>query len=226
MGRSASKGSDSFPIGRVASILKREVRRWREPIVTEISRKQRDPFQVLISTILSLRTKDACTAEGSRRLFGRARTPRGMLRLDAATIAKTIYPVGFYNTKAKTILDVCRVLVERYDSRVPDTVDELVELKGVGRKTANLVVGLGYGKPAICVDTHVHRITNRWGYVSTKSPDKTEMELRRVLPGRYWIPINDWLVAYGQNLCTPVSPWCSRCKIRPHCARKGVARSR
>ena len=134
--------------------------------------------------------------------------------------------MGFYNTKAETILEVCRTLLDQYDGRVPDTIEELVEMKGVGRKTANLVLTRGYGKPAICVDTHVHRITNRWGYVRTKTPDQTEMILRQTLPHEYWIEINDWLVAYGQNLCAPVSPWCSRCRLELWCPRIGVKRSR
>ncbi|HUT24858.1 MAG TPA: endonuclease III [Sumerlaeia bacterium] len=215
-----------FRIDEVASILRREVRRWKVPIVTEIARRKRDPFRVLIGTVLSLRTKDDCTAAAAERLFRLAQTPSDMLGLDAGTIAETIYPVGFYNTKADNILAICRDLVDRFGGQPPDSIEELVTLKGVGRKTANLVMTRGYGKRAICVDTHVHRITNRWGYVSTKSPNETEMALREILPKRYWIPINDWLVTYGQNLCAPVSPWCSRCKIRTYCGRVGVRRSR
>ena len=216
----------AFPIARAISILRREVRQWDDPIVTKMAKTKRDPFRVLIATILSLRTKDACTAEAAARLFALADTPEGLLRIPAATIAKTIYPVGFYNTKARNIHSVCRDLLERFGGRVPDTIEELLTLQGVGRKTANLVLSQGYGIPAICVDTHVHRITNRWGYVSTKNPKETEMRLREILPRRYWIILNDLLVTYGQNLCAPVSPWCSRCKLRPFCARIGVARSR
>jgi len=183
-----------------------------------------------------LRTKDTCTAEAAARLFALADTPEGLLRIPAGTIAKTIYPVGFYNTKARNIHSVCRDLLERFagrapdtrapDARVPDTIEELLTLQGVGRKTANLVLSQGYGIPAICVDTHVHRITNRWGYVTTRNPEETEMRLREILPKRYWIILNDLLVTYGQNLCMPVSPWCSRCKLRAFCPRIGVARSR
>ena len=231
----------AFPIARAISILRREIRQWDDPIVTKLARKKRDPFKVLIATILSLRTKDTCTAEAAARLFALADTPEGLLRIPAAMIAKTIYPVGFYNTKARNIHSVCRDLLERFggrapdtrapdtrapDARVPDTIEELLTLQGVGRKTANLVLSQGYGIPAICVDTHVHRITNRWGYVSTKNPEETEMRLREILPKRYWIILNDLLVTYGQNLCAPVSPWCSRCKLRSFCARIGVARSR
>jgi endonuclease-3 len=226
----------AFPIARAISILRREVRQWDDPIVTKMAKTKRDPFRVLIATILSLRTKDACTAEAAARLFALADTPEGLLRIPAATIAKTIYPVGFYNTKARNIHSVCRDLLERFggrapdtcapDARVPDTIEELLTLQGVGRKTANLVLSQGYGIPAICVDTHVHRITNRWGYVTTRNPEETEMRLRGILPRRYWIILNDLLVTYGQNLCAPVSPWCSRCKLRAFCARIGVARSR
>jgi endonuclease-3 len=221
-----ASSATAFPISRAISILRREIRQWDDPIVTKLARKKRDPFKVLIATILSLRTKDTCTAEAAARLFALADTPEGLLRIPAGTIAKTIYPVGFYNTKARNIHSVCRNLLERFGGRAPDTIEELLTLQGVGRKTANLVLSQGYGIPAICVDTHVHRITNRWGYVTTKSPEETEMRLREILPRRYWIILNDLLVTYGQNLCAPVSPWCSRCKLRPFCARIGVARSR
>ncbi|HEQ60853.1 MAG TPA: endonuclease III [Firmicutes bacterium] len=205
--------------------LKRQVRRWKEPIVTQIARR-RDPFRVLVSTLLSLRTKDATTAAASERLFALADTPDAMLKLSSARIARTIFPVGFYKTKARTIRAICRVLLEDYGGRVPDDLDELLKLKGVGRKTANLVVTLGYGKPGICVDTHVHRITNRWGYVKTKTPDETEMRLREILPRKHWIVLNDLLVTYGQNLCKPISPRCSECVIAEFCEKVGVGRSR
>jgi endonuclease-3 len=151
-----------------------------------------------------------------------------MLRLSEKRIAKTIFPVGFYNVKAKNILTVCRTIIDIYDGRVPDDIDELLKLPGVGRKTANLVVTLGYGKPGICVDTHVHRITNRWGYIKTRTPDQTEHELRKQLPKRYWIPINSILVAYGQNVCTPLRPKCTHCKINSLCSegKQGIAKLR
>ena len=201
-------------------------RNVRFTIVTRLAQKRRDPFRTLIGTMLSLRTKDECTAGATERLFHLARTPRTMLRLDAETIARTIYPVGFYKTKAQSILSVCRALLERYGGRVPHEIEELLTLQGVGRKTANLVLTQGFGLPGICVDTHVHRITNRWGYVRTRTPAETETRLREILPPEYWIEINDWLVAYGQNLCTPTSPWCSRCKLAQWCARVGVGRTR
>ena len=181
------------------------------------------PFRVLISCILSLRTQDATTAQASHRLFALADTPESMVKLTTQKIAKVIYPVGFYRTKAKVIREVCRVLIRDYSGRVPDDIDELLKLKGVGRKTANLVVTLGYRKPGICVDTHVHRISNRWGYVKTATPEKTEFALREKLPKSYWIEYNDLLVSFGQHLCRPISPVCSQCPVPKYCARVGVA---
>ena len=165
-------------------ILRREAPKWQTPIVTVVAESSKSPFHVLISCILSLRTQDATTAQASRRLFALADTPAKMLTLPTKKIEKVIYPVGFYRTKARNIRDICRALVEKYSGKVPDEIDELLELKGVGRKTANLVVTLGYRKPGICVDTHVHRISNRWGYVRTKTPKETEFALREKLPKR------------------------------------------
>jgi endonuclease-3 len=184
------------------------------------------PFRVLISCILSLRTQDATTAQASHRLFALADTPEAMLKLTTQKIAKLIYPVGFYRTKAKVIRDVCQVLMRDYSGKVPDDIDELLKFKGVGRKTANLVVTLGYRKPGICVDTHVHRISNRWGYVKTATPEKTEFALRDKLPKPYWIEYNDLLVSFGQHLCRPISPVCSQCSIERYCDKKGVTISR
>lgn len=207
-------------------MLEEACRQWQVPIVTEMSRRRRDPFKVLIATVLSLRTKDETTAPAAEKLFAVADTPARMLELTGRQIAGLIFPVGFYKTKAETILDICRRLVENYGGRVPDDLDELLSFKGVGRKTANLVITLGYGKPGICVDTHVHRISNRLGYVRTRDAEKTEFALRRKLPGQYWIIYNDLLVAFGQNLCKPVSPYCSRCPLNHLCARRGVTTSR
>lgn len=213
-------------IHAVIKILRRAARNWRLPYVTEMVQTRRDPFRVLISTMLSLRTKDAVTELASQRLFALADTPAKMLRLSQRQIEKAIYPVGFYRTKARSILQVCQQLIDEYDGRVPDEIEELIKLPGVGRKTANLVLTLGYGKLGICVDTHVHRITNRWGYVQTKNPEQTEMALRDKLPRAYWIEINDELVALGQNICHPTSPKCSICPVREYCDRVGVTRSR
>ncbi len=149
-----------------------------------------------------------------------------MLRLTPSRIEKLIFPVGFYRTKARVILGICHDLLERFSGTVPDEIDDLLTLKGVGRKTANLVVTMGYDKPGICVDTHVHRISNRLGYVKTRNPEETEMALRGKLPKRYWIGYNDLLVAFGQNVCAPLSPRCSVCPVRPLCRRVGVTTSR
>src|SRR3989337_4417413 len=198
-------------IHKIINILREETRKWDVPIVTLTAETYHDPFRVLISTILSLRTQDTTTAKVSKRLFELADNPHDMLKLSVKEIEKAIYPVGFYKTKARTIRYICRELVERYKSRVPDDLDELLKLKGVGRKTANLVVTLGYGKPGICVDTHVHRISNRLGYIKTKTPEQTEYALRQLPPRRHWIVYNDLLVTYGQNVCPPISPRCSTC---------------
>jgi endonuclease-3 len=208
------------------SILRVSCQEWPTPYVTEIARERRDPFRVLISTMLSLRTKDSVSAGASQRLFALADTPQTMLRLTTRQIEKTIYPVGFYRNKARSILAASREIQEQWEGMVPDDLDSLVALPGVGRKTANLVLTLGFGKPGICVDTHVHRITNRWGYVVTKTPEQTEMALRAKLPADYWIEINDELVALGQNVCNPISPKCSICPVERHCDRVGVTRSR
>jgi len=210
-------------IDRVIRTLKPMVRRWREPVV---SHYKSDPFTTLIGCLLSLRTQDATTHRACQRLFALAKTPRAMRQLSIPTVERAIYPVGFYRTKARTLRHVCQTLLERYDGRVPDELDELLTIKGVGRKTANLVVTLAFRKPGICVDTHVHRISNRWGYMRTKTPGQTEMALRRILPRRHWIIFNDLLVALGQNLCHPVSPRCSQCPLRAVCGRIGVRYSR
>ncbi|MBI3331062.1 MAG: endonuclease III [Candidatus Omnitrophica bacterium] len=210
-------------IGRVLRTVKRLIRRWEIPVV---GRYRDDPFTTLISCLLSLRTKDAVTRAASERLFRLARAPEHMLKLSLAAIERAIYPVGFYRTKARTILAVCRTLRDRYGGRVPASLEELLTIKGVGRKTANLVVTLAFDQDGICVDTHVHRISNRWGYVRTKTPDETEQALRRRLPRRHWRTYNDLLVTLGQNLCHPTSPWCSRCPLAGVCPKAGVTHSR
>ncbi len=211
---------------RVIRILRRQVARWQTPAVTIVAANSRSPFQVLISCILSLRTQDATTAQASRRLFAVAKTPQKMLKLPASKIERLIFPVGFYRTKAKNIREICRRLLEQYSGKVPDEMDELLKLKGVGRKTANLVLTLGYRKPGICVDTHVHRISNRWGYVRTKNPQETEFALRQKLPKEYWIEYNDLLVTFGQQLCRPISPLCSQCPVIMYCDKVAVTKSR
>ena len=203
-------------------ILRREAPKWQTPVVTLIAEASDSPFKVLISCILSLRTQDSTTAQASRRLFALADSPENMVRLSAKKIEQVIFPVGFYRTKAKTILEICRNLNENYLGRVPDDIDELIKFKGVGRKTANLVVTLGYNKPGICVDTHVHRISNRWGYIKTATPEKTEAALRQKLPKQYWIEYNDLLVSFGQQVCRPISPICSQCPLAKYCSQIGV----
>ncbi len=214
--------SDVRVFGKTLAKIRRAIRPFQTPAVTEIAEKSRDPFRVLISCLISLRTKDEVTDLASQRLFAKAGTPAKMLRLRESEIAKLIFPAGFYRTKAKRILEISRTLMNGYAGHVPDTLEELLKLKGVGRKTANLVLTVAHGKPGICVDTHVHRIANRLGWVKTKTPEQTEMALREILPKRFWIPINDWLVTFGQNLCQPVSPWCSRCPLLKDCPKIGV----
>lgn len=212
-------------IDDIVTILKRENKKYIVPIVTIVS-MTKSPFMVLISCLLSLRTKDKVTAEASNRLFKLANNPEKILGLSIKNIEKAIYPVGFYKTKAKRIKEICKVLLDDYGGIVPDEIDELLKLNGVGRKTANLTVTLGYDKLGICVDTHVHRISNRLGLVKTKTPEQTEFALRKKLPKKHWLIYNDLLVTYGQNLCVPVSPWCSKCKIFKYCKRVGVKKSR
>lgn len=208
------------------AVLAEECQQWETPSVTVISEQHRSVFHVLVSCIISLRTKDAVTAAASARLFERAASPEAMSRLTPSEIADLIYPAGFYRTKAEQIHAICRTLLAEFNGSVPDTLEQLLRLKGVGRKTANLVMTLGHDKQGICVDIHVHRITNRWGYVDSGSPDQTEQLLREKLPAEYWKKINDLLVCYGQNLCYPVSPACSRCRLLDCCSRVGVQRSR
>ncbi|MEK6691810.1 MAG: endonuclease III [Nitrospirota bacterium] len=213
-------------IHKIIRILQKEARTWDIPAVGLVAERTGDPFRVLISCILSLRTKDRTTEKANDRLFSLVLTPEEIARLPVKKIEKAIFPVGFYRTKAKTIKRLSKTLISKYNSKIPDDLDELLKLKGVGRKTANLVITLGYGKPGICVDTHVNRITNRWGYVKTRNPLETEMALREKLPKKYWIDINNLLVLYGQNLCKPISPLCSRCRLFKYCERVGVGKSR
>ena len=213
-------------IGRVITLIRRGLKGLPDPSVTLVGKKWRDPFLVLISCLLSLRTKDETTLPAAERLFRLAMTPRGMVRLTRSDIEKAIYPVGFYRTKARTIQDISRDLLVRFNGTVPAAMEDLLSLKGVGRKTANLVLTEGFQIPSMCVDTHVHRISNRLGYVSTEDPHQTEWALRAQLPKRYWRDYNALLVTWGQNVCKPVSPLCSECPVRPFCARKGVTKSR
>jgi endonuclease III len=208
-------------------LLERELEQYGLPPVSAMAEEAIvDPFKILISTIISARTKDEVTGPATERLFVLAASPAAMSTLPEEKIEKAIFPAGFYHTKAKAIRKASKELMERFGSRVPDTIEELLTLPGVGRKTANLVMTLAHNKAGICVDTHVHRITNRWGYVKTKTPHETEQALRAKLPKKHWIAINTILVMHGQNICKPISPLCSRCPVSTCCARIGVTRSR
>ena len=209
-------------------ILRKEIKRWKEPAlgIVQHGTKVPDPFLILISCVISLRTKDAVTMAASNRLFALAKTPKALAALSPARIAKAIYPASFFRVKSNSLKQIAKDILERYGGKTPDEIDELLTLKGVGRKTANLVVTLGFNKPGLCVDIHVHRISNRWGYIKTKTPEESEIALRAKLPQRYWIEYNDLLVPYGQNLCTPVSPHCSQCRLSDFCDRVGVEKSR
>ncbi len=213
-------------IGKIIGLIESELAGRELPIVTLLAEEKSDPFKILVSTLLSLRTKDEVTALATERLFSLAKTPEEMAKLTKETIQQAIYPVGFYRNKSETILEVCHTLMERYNSRVPDSIDELLTMRGVGRKTANLVVALGFNGPGICVDIHVHRISNRLGFVETKTPAETERVLREKLPTQYWIKYNTLMVSFGRNICRPVSPMCSLCPVFDFCKRTGVKKSR
>lgn len=204
--------------------LRKVSRSWRSPVVTQMGRE--GAFHVLISCLLSLRTRDEVTSAASARLFALADTPERLLALDVHTLQKAIYPVAFYRNKSKTLRDICRKLIDQHGGEVPDTLEALLRLKGVGRKTANLTLVSGFDKMGICVDTHVHRICNRWGYISTKTPDESEMELRKKLPQKYWKGLNDLLVRFGQNCCKPISPLCGSCCVSGYCKKIGVKKHR
>jgi len=206
-------------------LIEKQIETFRAPAVTQVSWRK-DPYLILVSCILSLRTQDKTTTGASARLFKIADSPKKMIKLSTKRIQKIIYPVGFYRNKSKVILELSRKIILDYSGRVPNNLEDLLKLKGVGRKTANLVLGLGYGIPAICVDTHVHRISNRLVWVKTKDPHQTEEALGKIIPRRFWIDLNTALVTFGQNICVPVSPYCSRCYVRKFCRRVGVIKSR
>jgi endonuclease-3 len=216
-------------IDQVMEILQRETRKFETPMAVQIGKESSQaarPFRVLVSTVLSSRTKDTVTREASRKLFALAQTPEEMLNVPIERIEEAIGKVGFWRTKAPRLHALCRMLIEEFDSNVPQTLEDLIKLPGVGRKTANLVLGVAFGIPAICVDTHVHRICNRLGYIQTSKPESTERVLREKLPKKHWISINEYLVRWGQNICVPISPLCSKCAIREFCDRVNVTKSR
>ncbi len=210
----------------VLRVIKRSTQQWAVPVLEQLAKDGPDPFKILVACILSLRTRDKTTAEASDRLFALATDPFTMTNIDINELEKAIFPVGFYRTKAKQIREISKKICEEFHGKVPDTIEALVKLPGVGRKTANLVKTVGYRTPGICVDIHVHRICNRLGYVTTKLPDETELILRRKLPQKHWIVFNSLLVPFGQNQCTPTSPKCSSCPIDDFCQRVGVVTSR
>jgi endonuclease-3 len=209
---------------KVADVLERNAKEVGEELA--VDRRKRDPYKVLVSCILSLRTKEETTRVASARLLALAPTPQRLARMGAAEIKDAIWPVGFSPTKAKRLKEIGRILCDEYAGSVPDTMENLLKLPGVGRKTANIVLSVGFGMPAIAVDTHVHRITNRWGFVHTSNPTATEMALRGRLPQEYWLSINRLLVVFGRTVCTPISPHCSRCGLAQWCEKTGVTRSR
>ncbi|MBI2139553.1 endonuclease III [Candidatus Woesearchaeota archaeon] len=215
-----------FQINKVYSILKKEVLNFKVPVVDLIEMQTHDPFKVLVTTMLSARTKDETTLEAARRLFEKVKAPEDFKNLSLGEIQSLIYPVGFYKNKARFLRNLPLTLENEFAGMIPQTIEELIKIGGVGRKTANLVVSVAFRKPGMCVDTHVHRIMNRLGYVRTKNPHETEMALRKKLPLKYWENINSMLVAFGQNTCRPISPWCSRCPIRKYCLRSEVKKSR
>ena len=213
--------------GKIFRLLIKESKNWHNPFLSAQEKIDKTPFTTLISCILSLRTKDEVTARSSIRLLKEHNSPQKIVRLSEKKIADLIYPVGFYKTKARTIKNISRTLIDNYDSKVPKDIDELVKLKGVGRKTANIVMVFGFGsKDHIPVDTHCHRIPNRLGWIRTKTPDESEQALLKILPKAYWKPFNDLFVQFGQNICVPISPFCSRCLIEKYCKKVGVERHR
>ncbi len=219
-------GERSVPWDEIIEKLWEYLRGSRLPAVSQVANRRADPFAVLVSTMISLRTKDEVTGAASERLLSLAPEPETLAGLGESKIARLIYPAGFYNTKAKNLKKMAKILVTRHGARVPRSMEELTALPGVGRKTANLVRNLGYGLDGICVDTHVHRTSNRLGWVQTKTPEQTELELEKILPRKFWIQINELLVRFGQSLCTPISPKCSLCPIARHCPRIGVDKFR
>ena len=213
-------------IEAIYRILSKEVKNYKIPVVDLIEIQTDDPFKVLVATILSARTKDETTAKACERLFEKVKSLEDLEKLNAKEIQKLIYPVGFYKTKAKHLKKLPGILKEEFNGKIPNEIDDLLKLPGVGRKTANLVRAVAFNKDGICVDIHVHRITNRLGYVKTKTPLETEMKLREKLPKEYWEKINSLFVAFGQHLCRPISPHCSRCHIIKYCNQVDVKKER
>jgi len=209
-------------INKIYKILERQFKSYPAPVVDLIEAQTKDPFKILVTTMLSARTKDQTTSEVAHRLFETVNKPEDLNNYTVEELEKMVFPVGFFRNKARYLKELPIVLKEEFNNNVPDEIDDLIKLPGVGRKTANLVRAIAFKKPAICVDVHVHRITNRFGYIKTKTPFETEMILREKLPKKYWININSYLVAFGQNHCTPLNPKCSTCTIYDECDRVEV----
>ena len=211
----------------IITILRKETKNFVPPAINQIvSEFGHDPFLILISCLLSLRTRDVTSVVVSRNLFVRAKTPEKILAIPVHELEKIFHSIGFFRSKARIVRSVCQELIERFDGQVPQTEQELLSIKGVGQKTANLVLGFAFNIPAICVDTHVHHLANRLGWVDTKNADQTEEALKKIIPKQYWIELNYLLVTWGQNICTPVSPFCSRCAIAHLCPKIGVTKAR
>jgi len=217
---------EEININLIIERLKKESKKWNMPVVTLIALQSKDPFKVLLSTIISLRTKDEVTIEASKRLFKLLTKPNDICNITTLEVENAIYPCGFYKRKAIQISEICYKLIEKFNSIVPDDIDTLLTFNGVGRKTANLVLSEGYDIPAMCVDVHVHRISNRFGYIKTKNPNDSEFKLRKKLPKKYWNDYNTLLVGFGQSICRPVSPYCSSCPVFKYCKRVGVEKYR
>jgi endonuclease-3 len=215
----------AYPFGKLVQRLS-DFYRSDVPVLTRIAAEQRDPFLVLVGCLLSLRTKDETTEKAMERLMKRARTPDELLSIPTDELEKIIYPVGFYRNKSRLLKEISQIVIDKYHRSVPDSIEELTTIRGIGRKTANIVVTEGFGKAGIAVDTHVHRISNRLGAVKTKTPHQTEEALRKDLPRKYWAVYNPLLVTHGKKTCGPLSPVCSRCPVSSLCARVGVTRSR
>ncbi|MFN3263744.1 MAG: endonuclease III domain-containing protein [Aquificaceae bacterium] len=198
-------------------MMKREYPRWHAPIVKLIAQKRKDPLSALLCALLSTRTRDETTAEVCKRFLERIKSPQDLLKMDLDELQRLIHPVGFYRNKAKHLKELARQLVEEFGGKVPDTMEDLLRLRGVGRKVANIVLSEGFGKPAIAVDVHVHRISNRWGLVRTRNPEETEKALMQVVPQEYWRDYNRLLVAFGQTICRPVRPKCGECPVSAWC---------
>jgi endonuclease III len=222
MSSRSKTGNSSFAIDAVMPLLEQHFHTVKTPVVDFIQAKTQDPFKVLVATILSARTKDEMTTKVVTRLFEVIETYQDLNKFSETELDKLIYPVGFHHAKAKHLKQLPQILRDKFSGIVPSEIDDLLMLPGVGRKTANLVRAIAFGLPAICVDVHVHRISNRWGYVQTQTPFETEMALRQILPERYWIMYNSYVVAFGQNLCYPRKPRCGDCPIYQFCKRINV----